>query len=100
MKTLSSIVTPSHTNVWLDILHLFPTNAFFCISTNAPIFVSSPISQPYKLMNLESLTPLPSFTSGVIEQNSFTGAPTPLSFELNDLPPPTYEQREGLRARR
>src|ERR1039457_5921231 len=80
MKTLSSIVTPSHTNVWLDTLQRRPTLEFFWISTNAPILVSSPISQPYILMNLESLTPSPSFTLGAMEQNSFTGAPTLLFF--------------------
>jgi len=32
--------------VWLETLQFFPTVAFFWISTNAPIFVSSPISQP------------------------------------------------------
>jgi dTDP-4-amino-4,6-dideoxygalactose transaminase len=29
MKTLSSIVTPSQTKVWLEILHRLPTIAFF-----------------------------------------------------------------------
>src|ERR1700746_206169 len=79
MKTSSSIVTPSHTNVWLEILQFLPTLAFFCISTNAPIFVLSPISAPDRLINLESLTPLPNFTLGPIAQYSFTTAPT-LSF--------------------
>ena len=46
MNTLSSIVTPSHTNVWLEILHLAPTLAFFWISTKVPTRLSSPISQP------------------------------------------------------
>ena len=46
MKTLSSIVTPSQINVWLEILQRLPTVAFFWISTKAPIFVSSPISHP------------------------------------------------------
>ena len=32
--------------VWLEILQLLPTMAFFWISTKAPILVSSPISQP------------------------------------------------------
>jgi hypothetical protein len=50
-------------NVWLEILHRRPTTAFFWTSTNDPIFVSSPISQPYKLTNLASLTPRPSLTS-------------------------------------
>src|SRR6266852_2759653 len=54
MKTLSSISTPSQMNVWLEILQRLPTLAFFWISTKAPILVSSPISQPYKLMNLGS----------------------------------------------
>src|ERR1700751_5340530 len=76
MKTSASIVTPSHTNVWLEILQFFPTVAFFCISTNAPIFVLSPISQPYRLMNLESFTPLPNFTFGAISQYSLTMTPT------------------------
>ena len=56
MNTWSSIVTPSQMKVWLEILQRRPTLAFFWISTNAPIFVSSPISQPYRLMNLASLT--------------------------------------------
>ena len=66
MKTKSSIVTPSQMNVWLEILQRRPTFAFFWISTNAPIFVSSPISQPYMLMKRASLTSLPSFTSGAM----------------------------------
>ena len=56
MKTLSSIVTPSQTKVWLEILQFFPTRAFFWISTNEPILVLSPTSQPYRLMNLENFT--------------------------------------------
>src|ERR1035441_405277 len=70
MKTLSSMVTPSQMKAWLEILQRFPTDAFFWISTNAPILVSSPISQPYRLMNLESLTSRPSFTLGAILRNS------------------------------
>ena len=31
MKTSSSMVTPSQMNVWLDILQLLPTEAFFWI---------------------------------------------------------------------
>ena len=46
MKTLSSMSTPSQMNEWLEILQRFPTRAFFWISTNAPILVSSPISHP------------------------------------------------------
>ena len=46
MKTWSSIVTPSQMKVWLEILQRRPTDAFFWISTKAPILVSSPISQP------------------------------------------------------
>src|SRR5271166_5504711 len=57
-------------NVWLEILQFFPTLAFFWISTNAPIFVPSPISQPYRLMNFDSLTSLPSLTSGAMQQYS------------------------------
>src|SRR5215472_17881529 len=56
MNTLSSIVTPSQIKVWLEILQLLPTLAFFWISTNAPIFVLSPIWQPYRLTNFEILT--------------------------------------------
>src|SRR5215510_10623378 len=74
MKTLSSIVTPSQMNVWLEILQRRPTVAFFWISTNAPILVSSPISQPYRLMNVESLTSLPSFTSGAMDRCGFIGS--------------------------
>src|SRR5437764_6191161 len=40
--------------------------AFFCISTNAPILDSSPTMHPYKLMNFESFTSLPSVTSELI----------------------------------
>src|SRR5271157_144841 len=68
MNTLSSIVTPSQTKEWLDILQRLPILAFFCTSTNAPILVSSPISQPYRLINLDSLTSLPSFTSGATQR--------------------------------
>src|SRR5215211_5020996 len=71
MKTSSSIVTPSQTKVWLDILQFRPTFAFFWISTNAPIFVPSPTSHPYRLMNFESLTSLPSLTSDAMQQYSF-----------------------------
>src|SRR4029079_569649 len=46
MKTLSSMFTPSQTKVGLEILQRLPTFAFFWIWTNAPIWVSSPISQP------------------------------------------------------
>jgi hypothetical protein len=46
MNTWSSIVTPSQMKVWLEILHRRPTVAFFWISTNAPILVSSPMVQP------------------------------------------------------
>jgi hypothetical protein len=56
--------------VWLEILHRRPTLEFFWISTNAAIFVSSPISQPYKLMNFESFTSFPSFTLGAIDTYS------------------------------
>ena len=68
MKTLSSMVTPSQIKVWLEILQRLPTVAFFWISTNAPILVSSPISHPYRLMNLESFTSRPSFTHRVHRQ--------------------------------
>src|SRR2546428_4905387 len=45
-KTLSSMVTPSQMNVWLEILQFLPILAFFWISTKAPILVLSPTSQP------------------------------------------------------
>ena len=45
-------------------LTVSPTFAFFWISTNAPITVRSPISQPYKLINFDNLTLSPSLTSG------------------------------------
>jgi len=35
-------------------------------------------------MNLESLTPSANFTSGAIEQNSFTGTPILLPFAWNN----------------
>ena len=47
--------------------------AFFCISTKAPIFVPSPMAHPYRLMKLESLTSFPSLTSGAIQRNSLIG---------------------------
>src|SRR5436190_6326843 len=68
------MVTPSHTNVWLEILQRRPIVAFFWISTNAPILVSSPMEQPYRLMNFPSLTPVPSTTSGVTAECSFISA--------------------------
>src|ERR1039458_1144425 len=68
MKTLSSMVTPSQTKEWLDILQRLPIVAFFCTSTNAPILVSSPMSQPYRLMNLDSFTSRPSFTSAATQR--------------------------------
>src|SRR5579864_4720006 len=71
MKTLSSIVTPSQMNVWLEILQRFPTLAFFWISTKAPILVSSPTSHPYRLINWDNLTPWPSFTSAAIHTFGF-----------------------------
>src|SRR5579862_3867050 len=43
------MTTPSQMNVWEEILQRAPTVAFFCISTNAPIRVSLPITQPYRL---------------------------------------------------
>src|SRR5690349_17047200 len=45
-KTSSSIVTPVHTKLWLEILHRCPTFAPRCTSTKAPMRVSAPISQP------------------------------------------------------
>src|SRR6266571_449370 len=76
-KTRSSIVTPSQMKLWLEILHRSPTLAFFWISTKAPIFVSSPISQPYRLMNDASLTSRPSLTSGAMHR--YWLMPTPVS---------------------
>ena len=38
------------------------------LSTNAPILVSSPIVQPYRLMKVESLTSFPSLTSSLMER--------------------------------
>jgi hypothetical protein len=45
-NTSSSIVTPSQMNVWLEILHRAPIEAFFWTSTNDPTRESSPIRQP------------------------------------------------------
>ena len=45
-KTSSSSITPSQMKVWLEILQREPMRAPFWISTNVPIFTSSPISQP------------------------------------------------------
>ena len=92
MKTWSSIVTPSQMKVWLEILHRRPTFAFFWISTNAPTFVSSPMSQPYRLMNFASLTPFPSLTSGAMHRYSFTAGPLstsgPAPARVNRRPSP------------
>src|ERR1700732_1227440 len=71
--------------VWLEILQFLPTFAFFCISTNAPIFVLSPIWQPYRLMNLESLTFSPKRTSGAMERCS-PGGGWAFPFDDCDLP--------------
>src|SRR5215472_74848 len=76
-KTPFSMVTPSQTNVWLEILQFLPIVAFFCTSTNAPIFVLSPISQPYRLINFDSLTFSPSFTSGAMHTYLFINLPEP-----------------------
>jgi hypothetical protein len=43
---LSSIVTPSQINEWLEILQRRPIVAPFWISTNVEILDSSPIAQP------------------------------------------------------
>src|SRR6266545_7042535 len=75
MRTWSSIVTPSQMKVLLETFHRRPIFAFFWISTNVPIFVSSPISQPYRLMNFASLTSFPSLTSDAIQQYPFTDIP-------------------------
>ena len=45
-NTSSSIVTPSHTNVWLWILQRAPITTPRWISTNGPTRVSSPIAHP------------------------------------------------------
>ena len=45
-NTSSSIVTPSQTKVWLWTLQRAPIRAPRWISTNGPIRVASPISQP------------------------------------------------------
>jgi len=45
-EDLSSTVTPSLVKVQLEILRRFPSFTFFRISTNASIFVPSPISPP------------------------------------------------------
>src|ERR1039458_5904635 len=79
MNALSSTTTPSQINVWLDILQRFPTTAFFWISTNAPIFVSLPISQPYRFIKFESCTFSPSFTSLEMQLLEFIGRPGILS---------------------
>src|SRR5438132_4568206 len=47
-NTSSSMATPSQMKVCEEILQSEPIVAFFWISTNAPIFVSSPISHPYR----------------------------------------------------
>src|SRR3989339_636186 len=64
------MVTPSQIKVWLEILQRFPMEAFFWISTKAPIFVCSPIRQPYRLTKAWMETSLPSETSGAIRHNS------------------------------
>ena len=64
MKTWSSIVTPSQMNVWLEILQRLPTVAFFWISTNAPIFVSSPIVAAVQVDERRELDVLPELHVG------------------------------------
>src|SRR5882724_5133797 len=100
MNTLSSMSTPSQTKVWLEILQQRPTRAFFWISTNAPILVSSPISHPYRLMNWESLTFRPSFTEGAIQANSLTTAPPRPGCERIFQRLPGFGQRPGPLLRR
>src|SRR5438132_8888794 len=68
-KTPSSMRTPSQMKVWLDTLTRRPIRAPFWISTKAPIFDSSPISQPYRFTKLKILTSRPSLTSGAIDWN-------------------------------
>src|SRR5208283_4300714 len=99
MKTLSSIVTPSQTKVWLEILQRLPTMAFFWISTNAPILVSSPTSHPYRLTNLESLTSLPSLTSEEMQTYSFINKPMPPAVAATELRPPTFSRPVSQRHR-
>jgi hypothetical protein len=66
MKTSSSMVTPSQTNVWLDTFTFRPTFACFWISTNVPILELSPISHSYKLTKSKILTLAPSLTSRML----------------------------------
>jgi len=58
---------------WLEILQRLPTLAFFWISTKAPIFVSSPISQPLQINELGEPHVLAEPYAWWIETNSFTG---------------------------
>src|SRR5713226_5244691 len=96
MNTSSSMVTPSQMKVWLEILQRFPTLAFFWISTNAPILVSSPISHPYRLMNLESLTSRPSLTSGAIHTKaSIVLFPSIPEYYFDDGTMSSHETRQG-----
>src|SRR6266852_6322324 len=95
IKTLSSISAPSQTNEWLEILQHRPTRAFFWISTKAPIFVSSPISHPYRLMNFESFTSLPNFTVGATQAYSFTDSPPSHGCVPNDRRLPGSGLHEG-----
>src|SRR5262245_53211343 len=62
-KTSSPISTPSQMNVWLWILQRAPIFAPRCTSTKVPIRESSPIEQPYRLVNACTMTPVPNSTS-------------------------------------
>src|SRR5271166_5070891 len=81
------MVTPSQTKVWLEILQFRPMSAFFCTSTNVPIFVPSPISHPYRLIKPASFTSLPSFTLGAMRSMSSTEPPPLRDSVLTRLPP-------------
>ena len=72
-KTLSSIVTPSQINVWLEILQLSPIVASAWTSTKAPTFVPFPIVQPYRLTRSgwKMRTSFPSFTVAAINDCPF-----------------------------
>src|SRR5207244_4305466 len=87
MNTSSSMITPSQIKEWLETLQLRPTEAFFWISTNAPILVLSPTEQPYMFINFDSLTFSPRRTSGAIERKVSVKGTSGCSVVDNDCQP-------------
>ena len=68
------MVTPSHTKAWLWTLQSRPIRAPRCTSTKVPIRVLSPMLQPYRLVNENTVTFSPNSTSSISRKGaSFAG---------------------------